>query len=185
MYFPACLTNRNSSLSPRCLGWNCSLGWVCIDPLRYLSSVKIKVLEISKENINHTQTSGNLMKIQTVWIFVQLCFWLLYFRSIIFSVISIFKIIGWHSEFWLLYLQGWHLHLHGKDTHCPGTWGSSQERECEIQTAGTDLKRFLITVEGLHDSRILGDSSAFGRERVWQAQNPVSISFFLLCCLYQ
>lgn len=52
------------------------------------------------------------------------------------------------------------------------------ERECEIQTAGSDLKRFLTTGEGFHDFRILGDSSAFGRESDLAGTKPVFSFFF-------
>lgn len=64
------------------------------------------------------------------------------------------------------------------------TWSSSQERECEIQTAVTELKRFLTTVKGfttvkgLRDSTILGDSSAVGGESGLAGTKPILNFFF-------
>lgn len=132
----------------------------------------MRVVEISKENIKHTQTSGNLMKTQAVWIFVQLCFWLLYFRSIILGVIFIFKII-W-IEYWLVWAPSPAWKGHSLSRHME----QLQERECEIQTAGTELKRFLTTAKGLHDCRILGDSSAFGRDSGLAGTKSVLNFFF-------
>lgn len=63
------------------------------------------------------------------------------------------------------------------------TWSSSQERECEIQTAVTELKRFLTTVKGLRDSTILGDSSAVGGESSLAGTKPI-LNFFFSPLLY-